>query len=227
VARSINDEAALGRNARLYLNRGVPKLIVEVDAVEGYEPTAAALDLLRTRLASVVDKPSGIQMLPTESFSEHHTSWDGADLRVAERRYRDRYSSSAAAVLYVIYVDGSYAASDDALGAAFNASSFAVFVQKIRQDATTPLVPSSAIERSVLVHETGHVLALVNLTYRSPRDHEDPQHEGHSRNPDSVMYWAIDNVGIASLLGGRTAPPTDFDSDDRADLADLRSGKLP
>jgi hypothetical protein len=40
------------------------------------------------------------------------------------------------------------------------------------------------------------------------------------------MYWAVDNVGVASLLGGRTAPPTDFDADDKADLADVKLGRL-
>ena len=31
---------------------------------------------------------------------------------------------------------------------------------------------------------------------------------------------------VANLLGGRTQPPNDYDTDDRADLADVRSGKL-
>jgi len=67
----------------------------------------------------------------------------------------------------------------------------------------------------------------VNLGYHSPRPHEDPQHPGHSNDPNSVMYWAVDNVGVATLLGGHTAPPTDFDPDDRADLSDIRRGELP
>ena len=129
-------------------------------------------------------------------------------------------------VLYVIYVNGSYAKEQDALGLAYNSSTFVVFAEQIREAAATPIVSATSIEQAVVVHEMGHVLALVNLGYASPRDHEDPDHRGHSDNPSSVMYWAMDNVGVANLLGGRTAPPDDFDADDRADLDDLKSGRL-
>jgi hypothetical protein len=53
-------------------------------------------------------------------------------------------------------------------------------------------------------------------------DREDPEHPGHSRSRESVMYWAVESNLIAELLGA--GPPTDFDDADRADLAALRSG---
>lgn len=182
--------------------------------------------MLRTRLASIVDKPGGIEMLPVETFSGDRSPWSEGDLLDVEKRNRDRYSTRSAMVLYVIYVNGSYSERPEALGLAYDSSTFAIFVERIREAAATPLVSSASIEQAVVVHEMGHVLALVNLGYESPRDHEDPQHRGHSSNPESVMYWAMDNVGVANLLGGRTTPPDDFDPDDRADLEDLKEGRL-
>ena len=131
-------------------------------------------------------------------------------------------STASAIVLYVLYADGS---TGNTIGAAYSSSAFAVFKQAI-ESAATPLVTAEEIEDSVIVHEAGHVLALVNIGYKSPRDHEDPQHEGHSKNSKSVMYWAVDNVGVVGLLGGSTKPPTSFDADDLADLRDLRDGRL-
>ena len=223
---TINDQAALGRNTHLYLNREVPKLVVEIDAVKGYEPTTYALDTLRERLEAVVDKPGGVDLLQVKTFANSESTLTPADLRDLEKRNRDHYSSRNVMILYVLYVNGSFADDDEALGVAYDASAYAVFAQRIRDAAATPLVPAVSIEESVVVHEMGHVLSLVNIGYTSPRKHEDPEHENHSNNPDSVMYWAIDNVGVAGLLSGRPSPPTRFDNDDLADLSDLKSGKL-
>jgi hypothetical protein len=222
----VDDFARLGRNARLYLSSEAPKLIVEVDAVQGYEPSAGALSTLRARLDSVADKPAGIEVLPVETFPGGRSSWTENDVMDIQRRQRDRWSSRDEIVLYVLYVDGSFAEDERSLGVSFNSSMYAIFIEQIRDAAATPLVSAETIERAVAVHEMGHVLALVNIGYRSPRNHEDPNHPGHSSNGDSVMYWAVDNVGVASLVGGRTGPPTQFDDDDLADLEDLKSGRL-
>lgn len=222
----INDNDGLGRNARLYLSAEVPKLVIEVDAVKGAEPSDAALATLRERLAEITDKPGGVELLATETFSNDRTRWSEDDIIAVQRAQRDRFSTPTAIVLYVLSVRGTYAANDDALGLAYSSSAFVLFTEHIRQVAATPLVSSSAIERAVAVHEMGHVFSLLNIGYTSPREREDPRHEAHSSNADSVMYWAIDNVGVADLLGGRTAPPSTFDEDDRADLNDIRTGRL-
>jgi len=223
VPENVDDDAAIGANTYLYLNRRIPKLIVEIDAVAGYEPAPSALRLLRTRLGQVVDKPGGIDFLPVKTIP--HTEDGDANnsfMENTEKRYRTHHSSASAIVLYVLYTDGD---TGGVIGAAYSSSAYAVFKQAIAS-AATPLVTAEEIEDSVIVHEAGHVLALVDIGYQSPRNHEDPQHPGHSKNPRSVMYWAVDNVGVVGLLGGSTRPPTAFDSDDIADLRDLRDGKL-
>jgi len=226
ASTTVDDFGRLGSNTHLYLSNEVPKLVVEVDAVRGYEPSAGALSMLRSRLEAVTDKPAGIEMLPISTFAGGRSSWTENDVMDVQRRQRDRWSNRDEIVLYVLYVDGSFADDEKSLGVSFNSSMYTIFIEQIRGAAATPLVSAEAIERAVTVHEMGHVLALVNLGYRSPRNHEDPSHPGHSNNGDSVMYWAVDNVGVASLVGGRTGPPTQFDADDLADLEDLRRGRL-
>ena len=223
ATQRIDDHGPVGSNTFLYLNRTIGKLVVEIDAVHGYEPAASAVSLLRTRLSQVADKPAGIDVLPvtvipgTVSGDAKHTFMENT-----ERKYRVHYSTARAIVLYVLYSDND---TGNSIGAAYSSSAFAVFKQSI-ESAATPLVSAEEIEDSVIVHEMGHVLALVNIGYTSPRDHEDPNHPGHSKNPGSVMYWAVDNVGVVGLLGGHMRPPTTFDADDLADLRDLRDGKL-
>lgn len=221
----INDDGEVGANTHLYLNRKVPKLIVEIDAVRGWEPSPTSIRILRDRLTNVVDKPEGVVVLPTHVIPEAEPGDSRNPSYVkTEEKYRSRHSTRAAIVLYLLYLDGD---SGSVLGVAHSSSSVVIFKQTIVEGAATPLVSAQSIENSVVVHEAGHILALVNIGYKSPRDHEDPDHSHHSNNESSVMYWAVDNVGVAGLLGGRRAPPTEFDAADLADLRDLRDGKLP
>jgi hypothetical protein len=220
-----NDDAGLGESAFLYLNRRVPRLLIEIDAVDGLAPSQAVLDLLRTRLAGVVDKPGGIAFLPAETIAgDADGVWTTEELRASARRNRDRRSSPDVMVIYLQFVDGLYE-QRDAFGVAYSASTAAMFSEHMR-DAATILVSRTALERAAVVHEAGHLLSLVNIGYSSPRDREDAEHPNHSNNPDSVMFWAVDNVGIITLLSGRSQPPTAFDGDDLADLRDVRSGRL-
>jgi hypothetical protein len=219
------DEADVGANAFLYLNARVPKLVIEVDAVEGFAPSDDALDLLRTRLAAVTDKPRGIVVTKTQTIpGQADGVWTEADLRASARRHRDRTSTASEATMYLQFVDGRFEQAG-AFGVTYSASQAAMFVGHMR-DAATLVVGASSLQRATLIHEIGHLLSLVNLGYESPRAREDPEHPGHSSNPDSVMYWAVDNVGILRLLSGRAEPPTAFDDADLADLADVRKGAL-
>ena len=220
-----NDDGELGSSAYEYLNRAIPRLVVEIDAVGGVEPYGDTLELVAERLQQVSDKPGGITVLPVEAIpGSPDNTWTIADLRASERRNRDRHSTAKEMVLYLQFVDGS-SDRDNALAVAYSASAAAVFGENIRATATV-LVGPAAVERAAVVHEIGHILSLVNLGYTSPRDHEDPDHPKHSTNRDSVMFWAVDTEGVLTILGGRTAPPTAFDREDLADLADVRSGRL-
>jgi hypothetical protein len=221
----VGDSGNPGDNAAAYLRAAVPELVVEIDAVAGKGPRGETVDLVRRRLDAVVDKPGGMRFLPVGSVPAHGGAWSVDDLRAAERAHRDTHNAPGEASLYLLFVDGE-PPREGAIGMAYSASSAAIFSDQVATAATV-LVSAASIERADTVHEVGHLLSLVNLGYTSSRSHEDDQHRGHSDNPGSVMYWAVDNVGVATLLGGRTQPPTEFDADDLADLAAIRSGRDP
>ncbi len=221
----VGDAGDPGDNAAAYLRATVPELVVEIDAVPGKAPRDETVDLLRRRLAAVVDKPRGVRFPPMGALPAHGGSWSVDDLRAAERDHRDTHNTPHTASVYLLFVDGT-PPRRGAIGVAYSASSAAIFSDQV-DEASTLLVGAAAIERADTVHEVGHLLSLVNLGYTSSRPHEDAEHPGHSDNPGSVMYWAVDNVGVATLLGGRTEPPTEFDADDLADLAAIRSGRAP
>jgi hypothetical protein len=206
--------------ARTYLRRSPAQgLTVEVDWASGRDPSRQALDHLSSVLRRELDKPGGIAITLGNRVASSRTTWSLPDLVALERANRASRSSRSRATMWIGYVAGSYAENANALAVSFSASSAVIFRDRI-DAAASALVLEPEIERSVLTHEAGHLLALVNIGYRSRHDHEDPAHPNHSNNPESVMYWAVEDVSVRTLLRG--GPPDDFDDADRADLALLR-----
>jgi hypothetical protein len=214
------DDAGVGAMARTYLRRSpATSMIVEIDWVKGRSPSQTSLDHLAAVLRRELDKPGGVTVERGNEISAGKSQWSLADLAALERANRSRHSGSGRATMWMGFVDGTFAPNENALAVAFSASATAIFRDRI-DAATSSLVLEPEIERSVVVHEAGHLLALVNIGYRSTYAHEDPQHPNHSNNPESVMYWAVEDISVRNLLRG--GPPDDFDQADRADLAMLR-----
>ncbi len=197
------------------------RLVVEVDWVEGREPSNDALGHLGAVIRSVVSKPGGVVVQRGSAFPAEAQRYSLQKIADVERRRRANRSSGDTATIWIAYLNGELAENEDALGVAFAASSVVIFRDQIDR-ATSAILLAVEIERAVIVHEAGHLLALVNIGYRSKINHEDAAHPNHSNNQESVMYWAVDSVSIRDLLGG--GPPENFDAADRADLAMLRGG---
>lgn len=223
----LDDLGGVGANGRAYLRDDRPAMIVEIDVQEGVSVDQQAVDHLISTLRGVVSKPDGITLSGGNTFSSDRTSWSTADLREAAKSNRSHYSSDTSTAIYLLYVRGGFATDQgegNALGVAHRASEAAIFPD--RWAGLGSLLGSDrAVERAVLVHELGHLFGLVNLTYTSDADREDPDHPGHSSNRASVMHWAIETDLVGQVFSG--PPPDRFDDDDRADLEGLRTGRYP
>ena len=197
-------------------------MVIEIDHAPGYAPEASTVQLLTDRLEDVCDKPDGIRAAITETEFNHAGAWSANDVREQALEHREAPPMDGTTLRWhLLFPAGAYD-DDSVLGVAVNAADVAVFRDSI-DDAENILRRPSAenIENSVTLHEVGH---LVNLVYTSPRDHEDPDHPGHSSNEDSVMYWAVESSSLGAIFSGEL--PNDFDDDDRADLEDLASGDI-
>lgn len=217
--------AAPGEAAKEFLRASpYPKMVIEVDFQASKAPAAQAMEVLKQRAEERLNKPGGVQVEQT-SFATSESQWSPSKLRDLESSKRGKRTGADTAVLYVLYLGGSYAgdtSESKVLGVAFGPSSVAIFKDNIETAGLSlgpiPVFTTTDIERSVVVHEFGHILGLVNLGTAMVKNHEDPdpKHAGHSSNKGSVMYWAIESNAISRVFEG--APPTEFDSDDKADL---------
>jgi hypothetical protein len=194
----------VGSHATDYLG-AVPysSLLVEVDWIQGEDPDQNALNLLEQRLNERCRKPGGITIkLDSVIPAQGITTWRLSDIQALERRYRGSYSAGNTAVLYFLYLNGGYeddTSTSQTLGISYTGSSICIFKDSVRVTRGNP-ANRSAVEDSVLVHEAGHNLGLVNIGVPMQSPHEDSAHSGHCTNTSCVNYWAVDTSLSPRLL---------------------------
>lgn len=201
---------------------GFEKMEIHFLYENGYD--AIAMELVKTRLQEVCDKPGGITIKATETNFAIDTSWSSDDVREARWKHGGDAMGSNTLHWYFLFPAGMHE-DESVLGVAVDASTVAIFKDSVKEAEGLFGRPSSEeVERAVTIHEAGHLLGLVNLVYKSQIDHEDSGNAGHSSNDNSVMYWAIESNDVGNFITGNL--PDEFDQDDKTDLEEMANGTI-
>lgn len=218
----------LGDYAKYYLQGSkYTNIIIEIDYVEGYAPSPQALSCLRNTINQFCDKQNVQE--EKKGFSSSESSYSDEDIRNLEDEHRDRQKSGDSIVLYILYLNGKYSKDEDVLGVAYGPSSIVIFKERIYEIEipwwAASFIDHTDYEKSVVVHEFGHLLALVNIGYISDRTHES-SYEHHCIHEECVMYYAIETMSILDLISREDPePPYEFCSDCQHDLGKIKSGE--
>lgn len=208
-----------------------PRLVLEVDAVEGITPRDAASSYAVERLGAVLDKPEGIEWTAdgtlTPGGSDH--VWTFVELQELADESYDLEVDDDTAKIHVIYVDGSYE-NPGVLGVAWANRHLVMFAERLEESCDRPLIGErlcAVAESSVLLHELGHVIGLVDNGVEMVEPHKDAEHGAHDESDECVMYWAYEGVDIIDVLADRlslggSSAELDFGPNCQADLAAVR-----
>ena len=214
----------------LYLDAApAPRLLVEIDRVEGTSPRPRALRTFLRRLERYLDKPAGIRLVVDDVIPADEWQEDDRSIRRLARRYRsvEAEDKATTAVLHVLYAPRyrkyrgfCWGRKDPAdLQSPHDAALVVLLQGNIK-----PILWVTGVkqEASVLIHEFGHALGLSS----------DPGHsqKGHCTNAHCLMYNGVDArtfflYFFPTLFTGYL--PLDFCSDCRDDLYPQHGGVAP
>ncbi|HWA33000.1 MAG TPA: hypothetical protein VG737_02670 [Cyclobacteriaceae bacterium] len=190
------------------------KLIVEVQYVNGSEPSAATITNVTSFLQSLLNKPAGITVTQKAVASPGKSAYTFADITTHESQNRTQLTKDKTLTAYVFFADGDYAetvnSNSKVLGIAYGKGSIAIFEKTIKSlsgGLTQP--PSSVLETTVLEHEFGHVFGLVNNGTAMQAGHEDTPHGHHCTSSRCLMYYQAETSDIVANLTGGAVPSLD------------------
>lgn len=194
---------------------------VEVLYMTGFAPDSAALVNLQNFLATYLNKPNGITITTTEISSWSKTNLAEKDIEAIEDKDRSAYNNGDQIALYILYTNGTYADNNNVLGIAYKNTSIALFGQTIHNNSGGIGQSSrTKLESTVLEHELGHLLGLVDVgtSMQTPHKDTDPTHGSHCNNSNCLMYYSTETTDVLGFLVTGNIPTLDANC-----VADLKA----
>lgn len=183
------------------------ELLIEVCYVDGYAPQQASLDELKAFLSARLNKPDGISFTYKSIPSPGKSSYNQSAIEDIEKEYREEHSRRDRLVVFIFFADAGYS-QGEVLGLKYGSTACAVFEKVVQDNSDGIGQPSqSVLETTVLEHEFGHLLGLVDagtdmVTAHAANDH-------HCNNSNCLMYYAVETLDFIGNLSGGEIPSLD------------------
>lgn len=219
-----NNQKVTGSSANDLLSDAIFKsMVVEVVYVQGFEPTATAINDVVAFLNARTNKSQGITVVKRAIASPGKATYTNADIIAIEDANRTKFNTANQIAVWVYFSDG--ASSSDSgnsfvIGTAYRNTSIVIFEKTVQSLTDRPFKPNrSLVESTVVSHEFGHILGLTNLGTKMQTDHEDKAHLKHCTEQTCLMFWQAESgSGLSNMVSGGSAPKLDAQC-----LADLKA----
>lgn len=189
------------------------KLMIEIQYAYGFKPRQQAVDSLITFLNRYLHKPDGIRYMYDSIPDPGKSTYSINDIEKIEDQNRTEYNSGKTIASYILFIDGGStqdSGNSRILGEAYRNTSMVIYEQNVRDLSGDFNQPSQAkLEATVMRHEFGHDLGLVNLGTPMVTNHEDPNHPNHCTVKSCLMYWNVNTSNVISNITGGTIPKLD------------------
>jgi pectin methylesterase-like acyl-CoA thioesterase len=202
------DERVVGASANELLSSSKYKsLRLEIQYMTGFAPDAAAVTHLQNYLTAHLNKPGGITVMTKEITAGTNQVLNVNDLASIEKANRTAYTYQEELSIYILITNGNYT-ENNVLGVAYRNTALALFGKKIKDNSGGLTQPSrTKLEATVLEHEVGHLLGLVDLGTNMVTNHK--ANGNHCSNQDCLMYYAAETTDILGFLVTGNIPTLD------------------
>lgn len=211
-----DNHRSAGDSANDYLSDSkFTKAIIEIQAVEGYEPTAETLAHLQSFAEARFNKTSVEIIVDPAIPSPGKTSYSLEDVRKIENDNRLYFTTGTTIYAYFLFLDGGSSTDDGdrkTLGYAHQNTSIAIFQKTITSLSGELLQPTTTVlETTVIEHELAHLMGLVNIGSDIQSSHHDSDHGAHCTNTSCLMHYTVDTSDVVANLVGSNVPELDAD----------------
>jgi len=197
-------------------------LVIEVFYVKDFRPNPQTLVNLKNFMETHLNKPGGISIIEKEIASPGLAPYDIEEIVQIESTIRTKYNTGNILTMYMLFADGGTTTDTNSsfiLGSAYRNTSFVMYESSIKNLSNSIGEPNRVdLETTVILHELGHLLGLVNLGTPMQNGHEDTVHPKHCQNENCLMFWETENSNIIGMLSGGNIPELDANC-----LADLQA----
>ncbi|MBZ4191484.1 zinc-dependent metalloprotease [Niabella beijingensis] len=184
-------------------------LIVEIQYIRGYAPDGAALDQLKQFLANRLHKPGGITITTTIIADPGKTTLSLSQIKEIENNNRTVFNSGTQLSVYILYSNSDFTDAGT-LGIVYRNTSAALMGKKIHENSGGfGQVSRTKLEATVLEHEIGHLLGLVDLGSPMQSAHKDAAHGNHCSNEQCLMFYASETTDVFGFLSRNNPPALD------------------
>lgn len=200
----------VGFSSNQLLSAGTYKsLKIEFQYMTGYAPDAGALTHLQNVLNTYLNKPSGITIVTKEISGSSSTTLSIDQVRKIEEDNRTVFTTGDQIGVYFLYTNGNYT-DNNVLGVAYRNTSMVLFGKKIHDNSgSLGQASRTKLEATVLEHEFGHILGLVDIGSPMQTNHKDASHGNHCSNANCLMYYASETTDILGFLITGNIPSLD------------------
>lgn len=213
-----------GDNAQDYVaDRVFETISVQILHMPGAKPTNGSLNNLESFLNQFLNK-SKVELIVTEIASGKQSDYSIEDIRALEKKNRTVFNGASKISASMLFVDGEFSGNSGngkVLGVAYNNTSMAIFEKTLQDNAGGLFQPSlTTVETTVMNHEFGHLMGLVNNGAPLTSAHHDSDRGAHCTETDCLMYYAVEGSDFITNLSGGNIPV--LDDQCKADLNALR-----
>lgn len=195
---------------------------LEFQYMPGHKPQPEAVNQLVSFLESWSGKT--VRALePEEIPAGGQASYIASEVRNLEDEHRNHVPDRASSTLrlYHLFLDGEFE-QKNVLAIAYRNTSTAYFGATFEETSSGLGSPSrEQVEASVLRHEIGHLMGLVDSGTNMQQDHKDEANGAHCDNENCVMYYAYNQPDLFSSIFGSEIP--DLDAACEADIEALKN----
>jgi hypothetical protein len=214
-----SDYKPLGTSARDLLTSSTYSLLkIEISYMPGFKPDQQNIDDLVTFLKIHLDKPAGIQVNTREVKASGKTALSLKEIVKLEKTYRSIFTEYNEIGVHILITDSDYSDPNNFATSYWNTSA-CLFGKTINENSGgAGQTDRTVLISTLLLHEFGHLLGLVNQGSPMQSFHKDSANGAHCNNSSCLMYYDVETP-----IGRNSYSSPALDANCIADLKAIRA----